>query len=183
MRFFKIKSYAKINLSLNVISKLSSKFHKIESLVSFARLHDVVYLRLINSNNHKVEFKGKFAKGICRKNTVIKLLQMLDKKKLLKQKNILKEEEFNNKVNKLREKYKSYQELKNTKNNDLKILGDKSGNQILKIINEILAEYSTKNKISLIMEKKNIVIGKTELDITKNILVLLNAKIKKVELN
>ena len=32
------------------------------------------------------------------------------------------------------------------------------------------------------MEKKNIIIGKTELDITKNILVMLNAKIKKVEL-
>ena len=46
-----------------------------------------------------------------------------------------------------------------------------------------MAEYSTKNKISLIMEKKNIVIGKTELDITKNILGLLNAKIEKVELN
>jgi len=52
----------------------------------------------------------------------------------------------------------------------------------LKIINEILAEYSTKNKISLIMKKKNIIIGKTELDITKNILSLLNDKIKKVEL-
>ena len=105
-----------------------------------------------------------------------------EEEKLLKQKNILKEEEFNNKINKLREKYKSYQELKNTKNNDLKILRDKGRNQILKIINEILSEYSTKNKISLIMEKKNIVIGKTELDITKNILGLLNAKIKKVEL-
>ena len=105
-----------------------------------------------------------------------------EEEKLLKQKNILKEEEFNNKANKLREKYKSYQELKNTKNNDLKIVGDKAGNQILKIINEILSEYSTKNKISLIMEKKNIVIGKTELDITKNILALLNTKIKKVEL-
>tara|TARA_Y100001970_G_C13590430_1_gene535276 strand:+ start:56 stop:202 length:147 start_codon:yes stop_codon:yes gene_type:complete len=45
-----------------------------------------------------------------------------------------------------------------------------------------LAEYSTKNKISLIMEKKNVVIGKSELDITKNILELLNKKIKKVEL-
>ena len=74
--------------------------------------------------------------------------------KLLKQKNILKEDEFNNKINKLREKYKSYEELRNTKNNDLKILRDKAGNQILKIINEILAEYSTKNKISLIIEKK-----------------------------
>ena len=106
-----------------------------------------------------------------------------EEEKLLKQKNILKEEEFNNKANKLKDKYRSYQELKNKKNNDLKIVGDKAGNQILKIINEILAEYSTKNKISLIMKKKNIVIGKTELDITKNILVLLNDKIKKVELN
>jgi outer membrane protein len=105
-----------------------------------------------------------------------------EEEKLLKQKNILKEEEFNNKVNKLREKYKSYQELKNTKNNDLKKLRNNASNQILKIINEILAEYSTKNKISLIIEKKNIVIGKTELDITKNILSLLNTKIKKVEL-
>ena len=67
-------------------------------------------------------------------------------------------------------------------NNDLKTLRDNAAKQLLKIINEILSEYSTKNKISLIMEKKNIVIGKTELDITKNILVLLNTKIKKVEL-
>tara|TARA_B100001741_G_C16468489_1_gene558750 strand:- start:228 stop:743 length:516 start_codon:yes stop_codon:yes gene_type:complete len=101
---------------------------------------------------------------------------------LLKQKNILKEEEFNNKANKLREEYKSYQEMKNSKNNELKNLRDNAGKQILIIINEILTEYSTKNKISLIMEKKNIVIGKTDLDITKNILELLNAKIKKVEL-
>ena len=61
-----------------------------------------------------------------------------EEEKLLKKKNILKEVEFNNKVNKLREKNKSYQELKNTKNNDLKILRDKSGNQILKIINNKL---------------------------------------------
>ena len=35
-----------------------------------------------------------------------------EEEKLLTQKNILKEEEFNNKANKLRDKYKSYQELK-----------------------------------------------------------------------
>ncbi len=102
--------------------------------------------------------------------------------KLLKQKNILKEDEFNNKVEILREKYKSYQKLKSKKNNDLKVLRDNSRNQILKIINEILAEYSTKNNISMVIEKKNVVIGKTDLDITKNILNLLNIKIKKVEI-
>jgi outer membrane protein len=126
-------------------------------------------LKKINDNNI-IEFK-KIENSI--KNEEVKLL---------KQKNILKDDEFNSKVNLLREKYKSYQELENTKNNDLKTLRDNAAKQLLKIINEILSEYSTKNKISLIMEKKNIVIGKTELDITKNILVLLNNKIKKVEL-
>ena len=105
-----------------------------------------------------------------------------EEEKLLKQKNILKEAEFNNKLNSLREKYKSYQEMKNNKNKDLKNLRDNAGNQILKILNEILAEYSVKNKVSLIIEKKNIIIGKTDLDITNNILKILNEKIKKVEL-
>ena len=104
-----------------------------------------------------------------------------ENEKLLNQKNILKEDEFKNKSNKLREKYKSYQQLKATKNNELKILRDNSGNKLLKIINEILTEYSTKNKISLVVDKKNIIIGKTELDITKNILDLLNKKVKKIE--
>ena len=101
---------------------------------------------------------------------------------LLKQKNLLKEDEFNKKIENLRNKYKSYQDLSSSKSNDLKKLRNNAANQLLIIINEILAEYSTKNKISLIMEKKNVVIGKSELDITKNILDLLNKKIKKVEL-
>jgi 4-diphosphocytidyl-2-C-methyl-D-erythritol kinase len=86
MKFFKIKSYAKINLSLNIIKKLPSKFHQIESLVSFINLHDLIYLRSIKSNSHKVYFNGQFAKGIGKKNTVSKLLQILDKKKLLNNK-------------------------------------------------------------------------------------------------
>ena len=72
--------------------------------------------------------------------------------------------------------------MKINKNNDLKKLRDKAGNQILKILNEILAEYSAKNKVSLIIEKKNVIIGKSDLDITNNILKILNEKIKKVEL-
>ena len=35
MKFIKIKARAKINLSLNIISKLPSKIHKIESKNAF----------------------------------------------------------------------------------------------------------------------------------------------------
>ena len=106
-----------------------------------------------------------------------------EEEKLLKQKNILKSEEFNVKVNELRDKYKSYQDLKNNKNSEINKLRLNAGNKILKIVNEILSKYSKENEISLIIDKKNIIIGKTQLDVTSEILTLLNKKINKVELN
>ena len=68
---------------------------------------------------------------------------------------------------------------KNIKLNKLK---DESAKLILKNINEIISEYSTKNSISMIVEKKSIIIGKSELNITNDILDLLNKKIKKIDL-
>jgi len=79
----KLKSYAKVNLSLNVVGKFKSKKHKIESIVSFLDFYDLIYLKLTSSNKHKVYFTGKFARGISRKNTISKLLHILDQKKLL----------------------------------------------------------------------------------------------------
>ena len=61
-------------------------------------------------------------------------------------------------------------------------LKDESAKLILKNINEIISEYSEKNSISMIVEKKSIIIGKSELNITNDILDLLNKKIKKIDL-
>ena len=82
MNTFKIKSYAKLNLALFITGK-SSKIHKIESIISFIDLHDLIYLKLIKSKNHKITFEGKFSKGIGKKNTVSNLLKLLDKKNFL----------------------------------------------------------------------------------------------------
>ena len=79
----KFKSYAKVNLSLNVLGKFKSKKHKIESIVSFLDFYDLIYLKPTSSNKHKVYFTGKFTRGISRKNTISKLLHILDQKKLL----------------------------------------------------------------------------------------------------
>tara|TARA_B100001029_G_scaffold32348_1_gene24338 strand:- start:18 stop:866 length:849 start_codon:yes stop_codon:yes gene_type:complete len=83
MKFNVIKSYAKINLSLGVTGRLNSKYHKIESLVSFLKLHDEVKIKKINKKKHKIQFFGKFSKGINKENTVYKLLKILDEKNLL----------------------------------------------------------------------------------------------------
>ncbi len=81
----KIRSYAKINLALNVIRK--NKFlHKIESIVAFIALYDEISIKLSKSHKNKILFIGKFSKNIKKENTVSKLLNLLKKKKLLKNK-------------------------------------------------------------------------------------------------
>ena len=84
MKVHKLKSNAKININLNITGKsVSKKIHFIESLVVFIGLSDLINIQKTNYKSHKVIFKGKFYKGITKKNTVIKLLNLLDKKKLL----------------------------------------------------------------------------------------------------
>ena len=79
MKYFKIKSYAKINISLGILGK-TKKIHKIESLFSFIKLHDEILIKKISNKNHKVIFDGKFSKGINKNNTILKLLNLLEAK-------------------------------------------------------------------------------------------------------
>ncbi len=93
MRNGHLKSYAKINLALHVTGK-KKLLHKIESIVSFVKLHDLIFIKKINSKNHEVSFNGKFSKNIKKKNTVQKLLEILD------QSNLLKNQKFEIKIKK-----------------------------------------------------------------------------------
>jgi len=86
MRFEKINSWAKINLSLNVIKRLSNKFHNIESLITFIKIYDEIKIKILNEREHKIYFTGKFSKGIPKNNTILKLLKLLEKKKIIKNK-------------------------------------------------------------------------------------------------
>ncbi len=132
--------------------------------------------KYVNSNLKKINDKNneEFKK--------IELSIKSSEEKLIKQKNILKKEDYEIKFSDLKNKFKSYQEQRKKKNAELTELRNKAGNEILKHINEILTKYSQSESISLIIEKKNVVIGKTDLDVTSDILSLLNKKIKKIEL-
>ena len=80
----KIKSYCKINLSLKVLRKLNSGYHNIISLITFCDLHDVISISRIRNLKDKINFSGKFKKGINKKsNTITKVLNLLRSIKLL----------------------------------------------------------------------------------------------------
>ncbi len=77
MKFNQIKSHAKVNLALNVVGK-TSRLHLIETIVAFIDIYDVIYIKEIKSKKHRVSFFGKFSKNISSKNTISKLLKILD---------------------------------------------------------------------------------------------------------
>ena len=85
MNASKVKSHAKINLALNVTGK-STKLHKIESIVSFIDLHDLITLQPTKNPKHIIRFNGKFSKNIKKDNTVQKLFYILEDQKLLNNK-------------------------------------------------------------------------------------------------
>ena len=102
---------------------------------------------------------------------------------ILSQKNILSEDEYNKKVFLLKKKINEY------KDNRKKIINSVSKKKVegtaklMKEIEPILTDFSKKNSISIILKKKDIVIAKTELDITNEIIKLVDSKVKEIVLN
>ena len=80
-----IKSYAKINLSIDVLGKYQNNLHKIQSIISYINLHDKIYIKSIKGPNHIIKFNGPFSKKL-KNNTISKLLNILEKENLIKKK-------------------------------------------------------------------------------------------------
>jgi len=79
-----LKSYSKINLSLNVNSKLRSGLHEIQSYYCLINLSDTIKISKIRKKKDKIVFKGSFSKSIKKSNNSIRnLLNLLRNLKLI----------------------------------------------------------------------------------------------------
>jgi len=102
---------------------------------------------------------------------------------LINQKNILSEEDFGKKLNTLKKNVndfnlKNKERLENQRKN-LVVYKTK----LLKSIEPILIEYMKENNISYILQKKNILIGREDLDKTDEIINIVNQKVDKIIFN
>ena len=97
-----------------------------------------------------------------------------EKENLMKQKNVLAEEEFKKKISDLENNLKKYSQVIAKKNKDLLDFRNKSKEQFANTLKSTLEKFAKENSISMILRKEQILIGKTNLDITKEILDLFN---------
>jgi len=102
--------------------------------------------------------------------------------KIIAQKNILDSEEFNKKVSNLRSQINDYN-LNRQK--ILKSINKKkidNTKELLKLINPLLIKYSEDNSISIILQKKDIIVGKNNLDITNDVIEIIDKNISEFKI-
>ncbi len=102
-------------------------------------------------------------------------------RKLISKQNVISEDEFKSKIEELRKKISEYRMkrqniIQEATKKRLMVSAEFSNK-----IKPILGEYAAKNNISIIVQKKNIIMGKTELDITDDILKIVDEQIPTIK--
>ena len=148
----------------------------------------IVYLdtdKILNESKAGIDIKKQLdsinKKNISKFKKIEKKL-VEEEKKISQQKNILSKEDLEIKIKVLQEKaIKFNNDVKNNKN-DLIKKNKNATEKVLKSLNSILSDYASKNSIHIILQKKHIVIGRGNLDITSEILNIVNIEVKNIEL-
>jgi outer membrane protein len=126
--------------------------------------------------------KNKLDNGINQLKKKEKALQD-EEKKIIQQKKIISAEEYKKKVQTLRSKVSTLQKDRDTL---LKKVGKKRAKgkeELLKNLNPIISEYMVEKKIRMVLDKKSLLLADEKLDITQDILKILNKKLKTLKLN
>ena len=119
--------------------------------------------------------------SLIKKNKKIESDLQKQKDDILSKKNVLEKKQFDAKVISHQKKVKEYQKKRNEQINSL----NKKNVDLLKKlkvkIDQILIDYATENKIDMIFKKEDIIVSNSKNDVTKDILLLIDKKIKKIE--
>lgn len=106
-----------------------------------------------------------------------------EEKKLIEQKKIITPEEYKKKVNELRKKVSSLQKDRNKLLDTVAKQRTKAKKVLLENLNPIVKNYMEEKNIKIVLDKKYILLGDDSFDITKDIMLLLNKKLKSINLN
>ncbi len=149
------------------IAEKKIAFIDIDKIINESEFGKKSYKKIDNDFKNENEKLSKIEKSL-----------VLKEQEILKQKNVLSEDELNSKILDLKKEINNFQKnrrLINEKFNKIRL--DKT-NEMVQSLNVILSKYADENDISLVIQKKFIVIAKSGLDITNEIMKIFNKENK-----
>ena len=136
--------------------------------------------QIINSSNVGKKIIEHFSKKNNKLKNDLKVIEQTIMEKentLISQKNILQPEEYNKKVSLIRQEILDFNKNSQKKSRTLNAERDKLSKEFMIEINKVLRDYAVKNNIDIIFSSTQMLIGKSKLDVTENILEEVNKKI------
>ena len=97
-----------------------------------------------------------------------------EENKIISQKNALSKEEYKKKADALRKKVFDLNKNREKSIRDVAAKRKKAGDEMLKNLNPILGKYMKENSISVVIDKKNVLMGDKKFEITSQIIEILN---------
>lgn len=99
---------------------------------------------------------------------------------LISKKKIMKDDEFKKSIAELRKKVQKLQKDKQISINQLAKSRAAAKVELLNKLNPIMKKYMEENKIRVVLDKKNILLGDKSLEITSQIMEILNKEVKNI---
>tara|TARA_Y100000817_G_scaffold196302_1_gene153524 strand:+ start:61 stop:582 length:522 start_codon:yes stop_codon:yes gene_type:complete len=157
--------------------------------LSYAEEQKIVYLNVdkimqqsIAGKSIKKQLENLYNKNLEKFKKNDEILKNKEKK-LITQKNILSQEDFQKELTSLRKEIINFQKEQVKARDNINKLRIGATNKLISQLSPILQEYAKNNSVSLILQKKNIVMGKKEIEITDEILEITNKEIKNIKIN
>ncbi len=125
--------------------------------------------KLLNNSNKKFNDTAKKLKD--------------EENKIISQKNALSKEEYKKKADALRKKVFDLNKEREKSIREVASKRKKAGDEMLKNLNPILGKYMQENNISVVIDKKNVLMGDKKFEITSEIIEILNKEFKSINLN
>ena len=155
----------------SVNSEQNIAFINMDKVISTSNAGSSILKQLTDLNNKNLQFLKNEEKKFKEKET-----------KLISQKNIISEADFQNKVNELKSEIKNYNQNRDKMINEFNKLKVDNTNNLLKLINPILLKFSDDKEISIVLQKKDLVVAKTQLDITDEVIKIINLEVKEFKI-
>ena len=154
-----------------VFSEQKIAFIDMDKVISTSKPGSSILKQLTDLNKKNLKFLKDEEKKFKEKET-----------KLISQKNIISETDFKSKVNELKSEIKNYNQIRNKMLADFNKLKIDNTNNLLKLINPILVKFSDDKEIAIILQKKDLVVGKTQLEITDEVIKIVNTEVKEFKI-
>ena len=156
------------------------------SIILAADTHFIDFTKVLNSSKAgekaQKNLKNKFQ---AESNKYKKMEENIKKEEveIISQKKALSPEDYRKKVESLRNKVSELQKNKQKSLNNIAKSRNDAKKKLLEVVNPIIKKYMEDNNVRIVLDKKAVVLGDEKLEITNQIIVILNKKLPSLKIN